>query len=85
MPLVEEEKSCGFKTLFLPFSLILCLTDGKSGAENCFAQSHTLAVIELLDSIGFNRKCAIDSYYYIQAVLTAVFFSCPHIPFTFQL
>jgi len=61
--LVKEGKSSGFKPLCLPFSLFLCLTDGKSGAENCFAQSHTLAVIELADNIGLNRKCTIYLYY----------------------
>lgn len=45
------------------FTLFFCFTDGKSGAENCFAQSHTLAVIELVDSVGLNRKCAMHSYY----------------------
>lgn len=49
-----------FLNIFSLFSL--CLIDGKSGAENCFAQSHTLAVIEPVDSSGLRRKCAIQSH-----------------------
>lgn len=61
----KRKKRSGFKLILLLFSCFLCLTDGKSGAENCFAQSHTLAVIELVDSnsIGLNGKCAIHLYY----------------------
>lgn len=54
-------KPSGFKPLSPSFDSFFQITDGKSGAENCFAQSHTLAVIELEDSIGLNGKCAIHS------------------------
>lgn len=60
---MKGENPSGFKPLSPPFSLFLCITDGKSGAENCFAQSHALAIIEVEDSIGLNRKCAIHLYY----------------------
>lgn len=75
-PLVKEgEKNTGFKPHFTLFSFFLCLADGKSGAENCFAQSHTLAVIELADSTGLNRKC--NTLIFIKAILTALSFFCP--------